>query len=49
MEMLLFGNTDAEDESAAGQVTSVLHIALMWDVPQVSLKASVSERVLNKM
>lgn len=48
MEVLLFGNTGSEDESAAGQVTSVLHSALMWDLHQVSLKASVSERVLNK-
>lgn len=46
--MLLFGNISAEDESAAGQVTSVLHTALMWDLLQVSLKAGISEKVLNK-
>lgn len=45
---MLFGNSDAEDESVAGQVTSVLHTSLMWDVPQVSVKASISEKVLNK-
>lgn len=46
--MLCFGNIGAEDENAAGQVTSVLHTVLMWGVPQVSMKASVSEKVLNK-
>lgn len=45
--MLPFGNIDAEDERAAGQVTSVLQ-SLMWDVPQVSLKASISGKALNK-
>lgn len=48
VEMLPFGNIDAEDERAAGQVTSVLP-TLMWNVPQVSLKASISGKVLNKI
>lgn len=43
--MLHFGNIDAENASAAGQVTSVLHAGLMWDVRQLSLKAGISEKL----